>query len=608
MDHSYLTKALEFHKKNQLKKAIKIYIDLLDKPEANKNQILFLLGTAYYQAKNFKESINYFKNLLSIEPNNFHAYSNMALAQKELNQIDEAIFSFNKSIEINPKFSHSYNNLGNLYLEQLKYKDAIKCYSEAINIEPEKSFFLNRSICFYKINEISKAKNDLDKYGNVHDHEKSFFHYIDLLRYEKNYSEILKILKISGSKFNYEKLRKIEIEAKIHLDLTDDLIVVINKLKSKFDINFYSGLYYYKINDIKKSKICFNEALIENPNSSNLINNLALIAKDEGNFTEAKKLFNKSLSIDNNLNDSKVNLGLIYLHEMDFKKGWDFYYFRNKDISKLSNNNLFEVKDIKDKNRILVLNEQGLGDQLIYLHVLNKIKDPDKFYFIVDDRLYNLFTNYYPDFHFVKNSSKVNNSFDDFIFIADLLKYFILSPSDLNFSRPLFPLHATQKKPNGVINCGVAWKSPNSNFQSRVFKSLDLISILENIDIQELNYFNLQYGNIDDDINLVKENLNLDIKIEDDLDYFNDIESLLSLISKLDLVITTSNVTAHLAGAVGKKTYLLVPESIGRIWYWHNSEISLWYPNTRQYFYNENNFKEKLLKVSNQIKDDFLIS
>ena len=201
MDQSKLTKAIEFHKKNQLKKAIKIYVDLLNCSEFNKNQILFLLGTACYQSKNFKESINYFKNLLSIEPNNFHAYSNMALAQKELNQIDQAIFSFNKSIEINPKFSHSYNNLGNLYLEQLKYKDAIKCYSEAIKIEPEKSFFLNRSICFFKINEISKAKNDLVNYGNVHDHEKSFLHYIDILRYENNYSEILKNLKLSKDTF-----------------------------------------------------------------------------------------------------------------------------------------------------------------------------------------------------------------------------------------------------------------------------------------------------------------------------------------------------------------------------------------------------------------------
>jgi len=82
----------------------------------------------------------------------------------------------------------------------------------------------------------------------------------------------------------------------------------------------------------------------------------------------------------------------------------------------------------------------------------------------------------------------------------------------------------------------------------------------------------------------------------------------LYLISKLDFVITTSNVTAHLAGAIGKKTYLLVPELAGRIWYWHNTETSLWYPNTKQFFYNQKNFKKILKNLSNQIRDDFLIS
>ena len=53
MDSADFSKALEFHQKNQLKKAIKIYLDLLNKSKENKNQILFLLGTAFYQSKNF---------------------------------------------------------------------------------------------------------------------------------------------------------------------------------------------------------------------------------------------------------------------------------------------------------------------------------------------------------------------------------------------------------------------------------------------------------------------------------------------------------------------------------------------------------------------------
>ena len=46
-----------------------------------------------------------------------------------------------------------------------------------------------------------------------------------------------------------------------------------------------------------------------------------------------------------------------------------------------------------------------------------------------------------------------------------------------------------------------------------------------------------------------------------------------------DFVITASNVTAHIAGALNKKTYLIAPYTDGRIWYWGIDERkSLWYP------------------------------
>ena len=42
---------------------------------------------------------------------------------------------------------------------------------------------------------------------------------------------------------------------------------------------------------------------------------------------------------------------------------------------------------------------------------------------------------------------------------------------------------------------------------------------------------------------------------------------------------TSSNVNAHIAGALNKLTYLLVPYGYGRIWYWgENRDRSLWYP------------------------------
>ena len=41
-----------------------------------------------------------------------------------------------------------------------------------------------------------------------------------------------------------------------------------------------------------------------------------------------------------------------------------------------------------------------------------------------------------------------------------------------------------------------------------------------------------------------------------------------SLIQKLDLVLTISNSTAHLAGALGKDTILMLSKGKGHLWYW----------------------------------------
>ena len=46
-----------------------------------------------------------------------------------------------------------------------------------------------------------------------------------------------------------------------------------------------------------------------------------------------------------------------------------------------------------------------------------------------------------------------------------------------------------------------------------------------------------------------------------------------------DIIITSSNVTAHFAGALGKKTYLILP--FKPFWYWGHENNSLWYPNIK---------------------------
>jgi hypothetical protein len=50
----------------------------------------------------------------------------------------------------------------------------------------------------------------------------------------------------------------------------------------------------------------------------------------------------------------------------------------------------------------------------------------------------------------------------------------------------------------------------------------------------------------------------------------------------MDLVITTSNATAHVAGCQNVPVWTMVPKGFGAIWHWFmDREDSPWYPSMR---------------------------
>ena len=60
-----------------------------------------------------------------------------------------------------------------------------------------------------------------------------------------------------------------------------------------------------------------------------------------------------------------------------------------------------------------------------------------------------------------------------------------------------------------------------------------------------------------------------------------DIDGLAALIAACDVVVTVSNVTAHLAGALGKPTFALVSFGQHQLWYWFTGKNCPWYPQVR---------------------------
>ena len=68
----------------------------------------------------------------------------------------------------------------------------------------------------------------------------------------------------------------------------------------------------------------------------------------------------------------------------------------------------------------------------------------------------------------------------------------------------------------------------------------------------------------------------------DNIDLKNDFEKISALLCSLDLFITVSNTTAHLAGAIGQNTWVMAPKNDSLLFYWNTGEESTpWYPSVK---------------------------
>ena len=98
----------------------------------------------------------------------------------------------------------------------------------------------------------------------------------------------------------------------------------------------------------------------------------------------------------------------------------------------------------------------------------------------------------------------------------------------------------------------------------------------------DITLVNLQYGDVDKEIREFKKATGIEVLQCASVDNRDDLDGLAALIEMCDLVVSTSNVTIHLAGALGKKTWVLLPYAAHFFWLIDRTD-SIWYPSLKLY-------------------------
>ena len=131
---------------------------------------------------------------------------------------------------------------------------------------------------------------------------------------------------------------------------------------------------------------------------------------------------------------------------------------------------------------------------------------------------------------------------------------------------------------------GLSWHSHRASFGR--LKSLPLLQGARALADLPAAFVSLQYGETEGDVAAAAQ-VGLAVHRDPAVDATHDLDGLAAQIGAMDLVLTVSNTTAHLAGGLGVPTWTLVPRGGGGLWYWFKPAATWqqnpWYPSLRVY-------------------------
>ena len=538
--------------------------------EKNQNDILTisLLATFWSLERNYKKAIYFQRLAIEKHPLESAFYLNLSDTLIKINKLEDAlnVMYYAKILSLNNKdIDHK---IAKLLTDLKQYSKSNQVYQELINyknISKDVVYsFCDNLIKFKKENEVIAF---VQKYEKKHGTDSILKSIIGLVYAQKKNFSLAK-------SFYYESIK-------------------LNNNNS--DTYTLLGDSFLAVGDSHNAKLNYEKSLHVMPNNKMALNNLASLYYFKGETLRAENIYKSSLKYNEKNYEAHYNLGQCQLLQTNFLDGWINYEFRwlasqfnsNKLTTSLP---IFKLNNNDNKKNLLIWTEQGIGDQILFLRFLRDLEPYINDLFIkIDPRLHQIIKRLYPKINFLNKRNKSTNDVINYqIPLGDLGKLFVKDisyliknnksylTSDYSITNELKNSFKTRKK----FICGLSWISKNEDIGDKKSISLEILKPILSID--NIEFLDLQYNDTSDEKNRFYKTSGIKINKIEKIDNYNDLNGITSLIDICDFIITVSNTNAHISGALGKDTFLLLPKGKGKLWYWSSHEDRCFWYNSIQ--------------------------
>ncbi len=555
------------------------------------------LGSTLHQQGKLDEAIAAFKHLLTLKPDSAETYNNLAMVLQEQGKVEAAIAAFNQALAIRPNYPGVCNNLGNLLLESDRTEEAIAAYRQALELRPTYA-----EAC----NNLGNALQRQEK------RDEAVAEYRRALELRPNFVEALSNLgavlrdqkkTVEGISYLEQALSLQPGFAEIHnnlgnayqeLNRLEDAIACYREaVKLKPDLaevrsNLGNMLQY--IGEFDEAFEHFAQAIATHADFAGAYNNLGIARRNFGDLDAAFVAYDRAIELKPDFIEAHWNRALNYLLIGDLENGFAGYEQRfqwSKFIEQNPPRNFTQPRwdgTPLDGKTILLYAEQGMGDTIQFIRYVSFVAQQGGHIILECHPPLTDLLQAIPDIEQIIPYGTPIPAFDVHAPLMSLPYILGTTLETIPAEIPYLPAPTSPAVlPNPVpcslspvpLKIGFVWDGNPQNPYNRS-RTCPLESLLPLAKIPGVTLYSLQKEPKPEDLEVLQAHP----EVQDLRSRLNNFTDTAALIQQLDLIIAVDTAVAHLAGALGKPTWLLLPFAPDWRWMCDRPDTP-WYPTMR---------------------------
>jgi tetratricopeptide (TPR) repeat protein len=512
------------------------------------------LGNVYCDMGMLDAAVLSYRRAIRVMPDYPSVYHNLAYTLKDLGRLDDAADAARRAIALQPDFAEAHNGLGNILCALGKLDEALDSYQRAVQIKPDMADAHSN---------IGSVLNDKSQFAAAEIACRHAIHF--------NPNFAIAHTNLGNALDGLGRYAEAVASHERAIQLQPELLGTHTNLGNAL---MHLGRF--------EEAISANQRAIQlNPNFAVAHSNLGIAQKSVGRFDQAIASCRRAVELDPNYAQAHWNLGILLLAAGDFLEGWREYEWRLRNPA-LNLQNPFQESRWTGENlrgkTILLYAEGGFGDAIQYVRFAPMVAERGATVILQAQ------ADLLPLFRAIPGVSAVyarGEPLPKFDFQSPLPSLPMILGTTLQTIPQKIPYLFTPPEKTAQwsarfendpdFKIGLIWSGHGQTGELRS-RSLALFAPLA--DIPGITFYSLQKG--PESAQPVPPGFPL-IHFGEDLKDFADTAAAMM---HLDLIISVDTSTAHLAGALGRPVWTLIPADPDYRWLRDRSD-SPWYPTMR---------------------------